>query len=352
MNLLEYEAKGILQQFAIPVPSSKIIHRDDEVPPAPIVLKSQVHSGGRGKLGGVRVVRSGDTTTVARDIFALEIKGEAPHTLLAEEPLDITSEYYLSLLVNRGDATIEIVAHKEGGIEVESHSPDEFFRHELTTGLAGTVGDALAEYLDLPQQSFALQDLLEKLHKCFTISDALLLEINPLVLTAGDELVAGDCKMALDGAAAFRHPEWQFEAAPVSANFVTLDPAGTVATIANGAGLAMATVDAVHAAGLTPANFLDIGGGATVEGIVKSFKTIMAFPNINAIVINIFGGIVRCDDVANAILEARKQFSDLPKLYIRLSGTRSEEATLLLASENLTLYPDLPSCLQEMTYEP
>lgn len=352
MNLLEYEAKEILKLFAIPVPNSKIIHAGDKIPPAPIVLKSQVHSGGRGKLGGVKVVKSGDTAKIAEDIFTLAIKGEIPRTLLAEEPLDIINEYYLSLLVNRGNATIEVVAHKDGGVEVESHNPDEFFRHELSPALSNAVGDNLADYLDLPEQSFALQELLENLYRCFTKNDALLLEINPLVLTNNNQLVAGDCKMTLDAAARFRHPEWQFETEAASANFVTLDPKGTVATIANGAGLAMATVDAVKAASLEPANFLDIGGGATVEGIVKSFKAIMEFPNINAIVINIFGGIVRCDDVAKAILEARKQFPDLPKLYIRLSGTRSEEAALLLASENLTLYPDLPSCLQEMTYEP
>ena len=352
MNLLEYEAKGILQQFAIPVPGSQIIHRGDEVPPAPIVVKSQVHSGGRGKLGGVKVVLDGDTAAIADRIFELEIKGETPHTLLAEEPLDIASEYYLSLLVNRSNATIEVVAHKEGGVEVESHPPDEFFRHELTPELVGAVGDALADYLDLPGQSFTLQDLLEKLYKCFTVSDVLLLEINPLVLTSDDKLIAGDCKMTLDAAANFRHPEWKFEQGAKSANFVTLNPEGAVATIANGAGLAMATVDAVKVAGLEPANFLDIGGGATVEGIMKSFEAILEFPEVTAIIINIFGGIVRCDDVAKAVLEARQQFPDLPKLYIRLSGTRSEEAKLLLASEHLTLYPDLPSCLQEMTYEP
>lgn len=351
MNLLEYEAKGLLQQYDIRVPASKVIQKGGDVPPAPIVLKSQVHSGGRGKLGGVKVVKSGNAAKIAEDIFTLAIKGETPRTLLAEEPLTIANEYYLSLLVNRSDATVEVVAHKEGGTEIESHSPDEFFRHELTSKLSSVIGDNLADYLDLPEQSFALQEFLEKLYKCFVDSDALLLEINPLVLTSDNRLVAGDCKMTLDAAARFRHPEWSFEQAPASANFVTLNHEGTVATIANGAGLAMATVDAVKAASLEPANFLDIGGGATVEGIVKSFKAIMEFPDINAIVINIFGGIVRCDDVAKAILEAMQAFPDLPKLYIRLSGTRSEEAALLLASENLTLYPDLPSCLQEMTYE-
>lgn len=356
MNLLEYEAKSILQAYGIPVPSGVCFSAEDAVPEAPVVLKSQVHTGGRGKLGGVRVIREGDTVTAAKEIFALSIKGELPQVLLAEETLDIANEYYLSLMINRSNGTIELVAHKEGGIEVESQT--DFVRLEMVNGKeywveseTREIAGRLAEYFGLEEEEFLLGELVEKLYTCFIQSDALLLEINPLILTKGGDLIAGDCKMTLDSAAAFRHPEWQFEQAPASANFVTLNREGTVATIANGAGLAMATVDAVKAAGLEPANFLDIGGGATVEGIVKSFKSILEFPHITAIVINIFGGIVRCDDVASAILEARKQFPHLPKLYIRLSGTRSDEAAALLVNANLRLYPDLPSCLKELTHE-
>lgn len=355
MNLLEYEAKQILRTFEVPVPKSTLVLASNEVVPAvPIVLKSQVHTGGRGKLGGVRVLKEGDTTSVAKEIFALPIKGELPRTLLAEEPLDIANEYYLSLHVNRSSGTIELVAHTDGGVEVESQT--DFVRLEMvngkeyaveseTRGIAGRI----AEYFGLEEKEFLLGELLEKVYACFIQSDALLLEINPLILTKDGDLIAGDCKMTLDDAAAFRHPEWAFERPAGSTNFVTLNPKGTVATIANGAGLAMATVDAVKAVGLEPANFLDIGGGATVDGIVKSFKSILDFPCVTAIVINIFGGIVRCDDVAVAILEAQKQFSHLPKLYIRLSGTRSEEATKLLADANLPLYSDLPAALQELT---
>lgn len=355
MNLLEYEAKQILRTFEVPVPKSTLVLASNEVVPAvPIVLKSQVHTGGRGKLGGVRVLKEGDTTAVAKKLFALPIKGELPRTLLAEEPLDIANEYYLSLHVNRSSGTIELVAHTDGGVEVESQT--DFVRLEMvngkeyaveseTSGIAGRI----AEYFGLEEKEFLLDELLEKVYACFIQSDALLLEINPLILTKDGDLIAGDCKMTLDDAAAFRHPEWAFERPAGSTNFVTLNPKGTVATIANGAGLAMATVDAVKAVGLEPANFLDIGGGATVDGIVKSFKSILDFPCVTAIVINIFGGIVRCDDVAVAILEAQKQFSHLPKLYIRLSGTRSEEATKLLADANLPLYSDLPAALQELT---
>jgi len=350
MNLLEYEAKGILQKFAIPVPHGTPFRQNTSLPTAPIVLKSQVHTGGRGKLGGVVVVRDqAQVEPLVASIFALAIKDEKPQTILAEELLDIAHEYYLSVVINRAAAEIELVAHKEGGIEIESHDASEFLRKPLTADAVDVIGETLAEYYDLPGQAFALQDLVKNLYECFVKSDAILLEINPLALTADNKLVAGDCKMTLDDDAAFRHPEWKFEQAATSANFVTLDPRGSVATIANGAGLAMATVDAVKQVGLTPANFLDIGGGATVEGIVESFQKVLEFPSVNAIVINIFGGIVRCDDVAKAILEARKQFTDLPELYIRLSGNKSAEATELLADAGLTLYPDLPACLKELT---
>lgn len=350
MNLLEYEAKGILQKFTIPVPYGAPFRQSDPLPTVPIVLKSQVHTGGRGKAGGVVIIHErAEVAPVTTRIFDLAIKDEKPQTILAEELLNITHEYYLSVVVNRATAEIELVAHKEGGIEVESRDASEFLRKPLEASSIDTLGEILAEYYDLPGQAFALQELVKNLHECFVKSDAILLEINPLVLTADDTLVAGDCKMILDDDAAFRHSEWRFEQAVASANFITLDPHGTVATIANGAGLAMATVDAVKQAGLAPANFLDIGGGATVEGIVESFQKILEFPSVNAIVINIFGGIVRCDDVAKAILEARKQFASLPELYIRLSGNKSAEATELLADAGLILYPDLPACLKELT---
>ena len=346
MNLLEYEAKGILQKFAIPVPHGTPFRRTEPLPTAPIVLKSQVHTGGRGKAGGVVVVRDqAQVAPLAASIFALAIKDEKPQTILAEELLDIAHEYYLSVVINRATAEIELVAHKEGGTEIESHDASEFLRKPLTADAVDVIGETLAEYYDLPGQ----QELVKNLYECFIKSDAILLEINPLILTEDNKLVAGDCKMTVDDAAAFRHPEWRFEQEATSANFVTLDPGGSVATIANGAGLAMATVDAVKQAGLTPANFLDIGGGATVEGIVGSFQKILEFPSVNAIVINIFGGIVRCDDVAKAILEARKQFTDLPELYIRLSGNKSTEATDLLAEAGLALYSDLPACLKELS---
>lgn len=349
MNLLEYEAKTILERFEVPVPRGALYHRGDKLPEAPVVLKSQVHSGGRGKAGGVVIVRrQTEVKPAINKLMKLEIKGEKSQTILAEEVLDVERELYLSVGINRSEATIELIAHSVGGIEVESNSGHELLRQTLTGSNSSEVGEIISQHYNLPNQSFVLQDLVQSLQKLLVASDAILCEINPLILTKQSQLVAGDCKMILDDDAIYRHPEWQFEQMPTpgSTNFVILDPLGTVATIANGAGLAMATVDTVEAAGLKPANFLDIGGAASAESIDANLTKIMDFRNVKAIIINIFGGIVRCDDVARAILEAQAKFPDLPPLYIRLSGNRSAEATKLLAKHELTLYPSLTDCLE------
>ena len=346
MRLLEYEAKAILKDYGLPIPNGTVT---ESSPSLPVVIKSQVPVGGRGKAGGIKIAKTPEELAgFTRDILQLSIKGFTPKKVLYEELLSIDKELYLSLVINRSNGTIELIAHPDGGVEIESHDSDEFFKRSLVGKGFDALGDSLAEFYDLPEKAFVLADLAEKLYACFVKSDATLLEINPLVLTTEGAFIAGDCKMTLDDAAHFRHPEWDFEDKPANANFVSLNQDGTVATIANGAGLAMATVDAVTAKGLLPANFLDIGGGATTEKVVASFKTIMTFPHVSAIVINIFGGIVRCDIVAQAIIEAREQLPELPELYIRLSGNNSEKAAELLKDHNLTLYDTLEDCLKEI----
>lgn len=347
MKLLEYEAKTLLNNAGVPIPQSVVITRDYTPELAlPTVLKSQVPIGGRGKLGGVVVVENPDevTTTIDR-LFELEIRDYIPNTLLAEEKLAIENEYYFSIVINKSIPTIELVAHKDGGVEVESNDHDSFLHIPLSSKNAEAAGEQLAEYLDLPSQSFALQDLIEHCYDCFVKNDATLLEINPLVLTADNKLVAGDCKMVLDDAAGFRHPEWKFEDKPSNTNFVVLDEHGTIATIANGAGLAMATVDAVATAGMKPANFLDIGGGANTASVLAAFERIMEFPSVQAIAINIFAGITRCDEVAKAIIAAREKIDTLPPLFIRLAGTNFEAAADLLAKEDIVILPTLEECL-------
>ena len=347
MKLLEYEAKAILRSANLPAPQAQIITREFTPELAlPVVLKSQVPIGGRGKLGGIVIADQPDDITPTIDkLFDLEIRGYKPNALLAEEKLQIKNEYYFSIVINKPTASIELVAHTNGGVEVESNDHTSFLRVPLHHKNADQAGEQLAEYLDLPGQTFALQDFIEKAYRCFISNDALLLEVNPLILTEQDKLIAGDCKMELDDAAAFRHAEWNFEDKPADANFVVLDNKGIVATIANGAGLAMATVDAVATAGMKPANFLDIGGGANTASVLAAFERIMEFSNIHAIVINIFAGITRCDEVAKAIIIAKGQMKDLPPLFIRLAGTNYEAAAELLTAEHITILSTLEECL-------
>jgi len=352
MNLLEYEAKNVLKAYATPVPISQIVSSPTDTVSAPVVLKSQVPVGGRGKAGGIKIITNSELVPNAvSELLSLEIKDHRPRTILAEELLNIKKEFYLSLVIDRETASIQLIANKNGGVEVEENDTDSFLKVSLGTDSFLVAGEQLVEYFGLPSQTFALQELIKNLYKCFIESDATLLEINPLVLTAENKLVAGDCKMTLDDAASFRHPDWNFEDTAKDTNFVTLNKQGTVATIANGAGLAMATVDAVADVGLTPANFLDIGGGANEASTLEAFQKIMEFPNIQAIVINIFAGITRCDEVAKAIIAAKKKINNLPPLYIRLAGTNFEQAAELLELEHIPLQPTLEACLAAVKSE-
>lgn len=347
MNLLEYEAKQLLRNSSIPTPHGKVL-RNGVIPifiTSPVVLKSQVPTGGRGKLGGIKIVDSGSLSETLSGLFLHPIKGFLPQSVLAEERLEIDREFYLSILINRSTSDIQLVAHRNGGVEVEENDADEFIKVTITDSF-DIIGERVAELYEIPEQTFILQELIKSLYACFIKNDATLIEINPLVLTKDGRLVAGDCKMVLDDAANFRHPEWSFEEQEVEVNFVTLNQWGNVATIANGAGLAMATVDAVANAGMYPANFLDIGGGASAESVMKAFKRIMEYRDIKVILINIFAGITRCDEVAKAVIEAKRQIDTLPPLCIRLAGTNYEQAASLLKAENITLLPTLDSCLQ------
>jgi succinyl-CoA synthetase beta subunit len=346
MKLLEYEAKNILRGADISTPDGQVITPttsfDTLIPP--IVLKSQVPVGGRGKLGGVVIAENKkETSESISNLFKLEIKGYRPKMILAEEKLSIAAEHYVSLLVDRNSEDIRLVAHKNGGIEVEGNKSSDFLNIPITDATLERCADNLASHLGY--DTAIIKPFLTKLYATFIKNDALLIEINPLVYTADHNLVCGDCKMELDDAASFRHPEWNFEDKPADANFVVLDAKGTVATIANGAGLAMATVDAVAAEGMKPANFLDVGGGANLASVLAAFERIAEFSSVQAIVINIFAGITRCDEVAKAIIEARKQIDDLPPLFIRLAGTNFEQAVELLTAEGIPTLATLEECL-------
>lgn len=351
MRLLEYEAKNLLSTYRIPIPRGKIFAINElQNITTPVVLKSQVPIGGRGKLGGVQIVRRQSAIeSAARKMFNLEIKGFLPSKLLAEEILDINREFYFSLNINRQTAAIELLAHAGGGIEIESQDTAAFFRRDIVNEKFESLADELADYLDIADKTFLLQDIIQNACRCFIDNDCLLLEINPLILTKDGRLIAGDAKITVDDVAAFRHLDWQFEDNSTEHNFVILNRDGAVATIANGAGLAMATVDAVAASGLVPANFLDIGGTATSDKILDCFRQITNLDNIKVIIINIFGGIVRCDEVARAIIDAQKQIPNLPKLAIRLSGNREFKARQLLAQYNLPLFDSLEAILEDIS---
>lgn len=346
MKLLEYEAKQILQRAGIAVPQSTIAGSEPAFLPA--VIKSQVPTGGRGKAGGIVIASSAEdySATVER-VANLPIKGFTPRTLLAEEVLDIARELYLSIMIDKSTAQVSVMANKNGGVEVEDNDEDSYWRQTIS-GIddSDRIGESLAEYFEIPDKAFVLQDLIQSLYRCFIDTDALLIEINPLVVKTDGQVIAGDCKMELDDAAIFRHPDWRFEAEKSETNFVTLDPNGTVATVANGAGLAMATVDAVADAGLVPANFLDIGGGANEASILAAFKRLMEYPNVRVIIINIFAGITRCDEVAKAIIAARSQIDQLPPLAVRLAGTNYEQAVELLAAHDIAIQPNLAKAIE------
>ncbi|HEY8886541.1 MAG TPA: ATP-grasp domain-containing protein [Candidatus Microsaccharimonas sp.] len=344
MKLLEHEAKHVLAKSHIPVPRGVVVTGTAKLE-LPLVLKSQVPTGGRGKAGGIIVVNAPDELQPAiKKLLSLEIKGFTPKTILAEEKLVIKKELYVSILIDRQSASIKIFAHKSGGVEVEENTDFKSWTIEGKSQ-AEQIGQELADYYELPGQTFALQDLTENLYDCFIKNDATLIEINPLILTTENQLIAGDCKMTLDDAAAFRH-DWNFEEKPAEANFVTIDPNGNTATIANGAGLAMATVDAVYEAGLKPANFLDIGGGANEATLSKAFERIVEYKNLQAIIINIFAGITRADEVAKSIVAAKQQIKNLPPLFIRLAGTNYEAAETILTENQIVILPNLESAIE------
>jgi succinyl-CoA synthetase beta subunit len=346
MILLEYEAKQLLQEFSLPIPRQQVLASGTALSlPLPIILKSQVPIGGRGKLGGVLLVTNPDDVTgTINNLLQYEIKGYVPSTLLAEEVIAIRKELYLSLVIDRTEMSMQLIAHKNGGIEIESQNNVQRWTVPYGAINLEMLGQSLADYYELPDQTFVLQDLIENLYNCFIKNDATLIEINPLILTADNNLVAGDCKMTLDDAAAFRH-NWKYSQHASESNFVTINQNGDTATIANGAGLAMATVDAAYDAGLYPANFLDIGGGATAESLFTAFERIAAFPEVKVIIINIFAGITQSDEVAKAIITAKEKIATLQPLCIRIAGTNQQAAAQLLAQHSITLKQTLEECL-------
>lgn len=339
MNLLEHHAKALLAEHELPVPQSWLVRPGEPVSGSvtyPIVAKSQVPVGGRGKAGGIVSVSSADELIpVLEQIFALDIKGYLPSAVLLEEKLSAARELYLSLRLNRDTRTIEWLASPNGGVEIEENA-------ESVNVLPLDQRDTLATILGVQQET--LSPILAGIEQCFFASDLLLLEINPLIETNNRQLVCADAKCLVDDNARFRHPELPW---PTVEGNPPKPLGGTIGCIANGAGMAMSTMDTIVAAGGKPANFLDIGGGTGEKEFVIALKNIMGLPGVTSIIVNIFAGISRCDEIARGIIAAREQLPNLPPLFIRLEGTNRDIAVELLREADIAIEPDLKTCVQK-----
>jgi succinyl-CoA synthetase beta subunit len=359
LKLQEYRSKEILARHGVPLGQvGEIATTPEEARAAaerigaPVVLKAQVLVGGRGKAGGVKLAATPDEAAQrANEIIGLDIKGVRVQTVLVAPAADIATEFYLGLILDRSAKAVTVIASAEGGVEIEDTArtnPDAILRLPLDPllGLQPFNVRRVSFFLAIPEplrSAFAVT--LTGLHDAFMGADADLAEINPLVITRAGELLALDAKIVLDDSALFRHPDLEamrdlneeepseIAARAAGINFIKLE--GTIGCMVNGAGLAMTTMDLVKLAGGEPANFLDIGGGAKAERVAAAFRIILDDPNVQAILVNIFGGITRGDEVARGIVEARGMLEREVPMVVRIVGTNAEEAADILRQANL-----------------
>jgi succinyl-CoA synthetase beta subunit len=362
MKIHEYQAKGLFREFGIPVQTGAAVATPHEAAAAagemglPVVLKAQVHVGGRGKAGGVKLVDKAEAVAPAAEkILGLTIKGLPVRKILVSPAVDIASEAYLSLLIDRGASKLVFIGCAEGGIEIEETartSPEKILRLEVPSARIGALEPA--DCLDFagklfrdPAHARAAAVLMTKMGRLFKERDCELIEINPLVVTGQGEVMALDAKVLLDDNGLFRHPENEalrdvdsenadeLEAKRAGLSFIRLD--GSIGCMVNGAGLAMATMDIIKHFGGAPANFLDVGGSSNPNKVVIAFKAILKDPKVRLILINIFGGITRCDDIARGILAAREQIAVPVPIVVRLVGTNQKEGRALLKDTEMTV---------------
>ena len=368
MNLHEYQAKALLQKYGVPVPRGQVVAvaKDTAAVTSDInseawVVKAQVHAGGRGKAGGVKVVKSAtEAQAVASSLLGKTLvtyqnapDGQPVNQVLIEETLPIARELYLSMLVDRTLERIVVVASSAGGMDIEeiaSSSPEKILQEvcDPLTGLVDFQARNLAFKLALQgDQINAFAKLLKGLYRLFKENDLALLEINPLVVTTDGKIFALDCKMSIDDNALYRQKtlaeqrDWsqtdskEAVAHHAGLNYIALN--GNIGCMVNGAGLAMATMDLIKLHGGAPANFLDVGGGATAETVAKAFKIILADSNVKAILVNIFGGIMRCDIIAEGIITAVKEVGMQIPVIVRLEGTNVELGKTMLKNSGLNI---------------
>ena len=370
MDIHEHQAKELLRRYEIPTPLGHVAFTLDEAAdaakklPGPIyVVKAQIHAGGRGKAGGVKVVKDLDGVKEATEsILGKKLvthqtgsEGKLVQRLYIEDGCDIDSEYYFSMVVDRVTSRVSVIVSTEGGMDIEQvakDNPDKIlsFNIDPTIGFQPFHSRLIANELKLQGSSFKQAgNFFSQLYKLFTENDASLLEINPLVLTTENNLIALDAKMSFDNNSLFRHSdiislrdETEEDPAEILASkfdlaYIKLD--GTIGCLVNGAGLAMATMDIIKLKGASPANFLDVGGSATKEKVTEAFKIILSDPAVEGIVVNIFGGIMRCDIIASGVVAAAKALSLSKPLVVRLAGTNVEEGKQILTDSGLKIIP-------------
>jgi succinyl-CoA synthetase beta subunit len=369
MDLFEYQGKQYFARFGIPVsPGGAADTVDQAVTEAervgyPVVVKAQVQVGGRGKAGGIKLARSADEVREhATNILGMDIRGHTVRRLWIERASDISQEYYASFTLDRGARLHLGMVSARGGIEIEqvaAEDPDAIARLHINPvhGLTEVDARTLVEHAKLdPKAHAGAVDILMKLYRCFVEGDADLVEINPLILTPDGRVHALDAKVSLDNNAEFRHPEWaEYRATEVldereqlarSKGLQYIGLTGSVGIIANGAGLAMSTLDVVNQAGGSPANFLDIGGGADAHVMANALEVINTDPNVRSILINIFGGITRGEEVANGIVQALEHVEIKAPIVIRIDGTNAEEGRAILQSHRSDQLISQPTMLE------
>ena len=368
MKIHEYQAKELFKKYAIPVPEGGVAFSAEEAVGIakklggyPVVVKAQIHAGGRGKGGGVKLARSADEVqSMAGEIIGMTLvthqtgaEGRLVKKALVEQGLNIEKELYLSIIPDRASAQIVVMASEAGGMDIEAvaaETPEKIIKVSINPllGMQAYHCRAVAFGLNLnPTVMKLFVALLRNLYRLFVEADCSLLEINPLVITAEETVVALDAKINFDDNALFRHPDileyrdldeedpLEVEASKFNLNYINLD--GNVGNMVNGAGLAMATMDIIKQAGAEPANFLDVGGGASAEMVENGFRIILSDENVKGILINIFGGILRCDVLANGVVEAAKKTGIKVPVVVRMEGTNVEAGRKILAESGLNL---------------
>ena len=368
MNIHEYQAKEILKQYGVAVPEGKVAFTPDEAVEAAralgtpvVVVKAQIHAGGRGKAGGVKIARSLEEVRTHAEALLGSIlvthqtgpEGKEVRRLLIEQGCDIKKEYYVGLVVDRVTGRVVMMASEEGGTEIEevaARTPEKIVKEVIdpAVGLLPFQARKLAYAINIPTELVnKAVKFMTGLYEAFVDKDCSIAEINPLVVTGDGEVLALDAKLNFDSNALYRHPELlelrdlseedekEIEASKYGLSYITLD--GNIGCMVNGAGLAMATMDIIKYFGGEPANFLDVGGGATTEKVTEAFKIILSDEKVKGIFVNIFGGIMRCDTIANGVVEAARQVGLDKPLVVRLEGTNVELGKEILAKSGLDI---------------